>query len=494
MEVLKSPNVFNFTHPTVIQSQAIPVISQGGDVMIKSATGSGKTLSYLIPIVQRLQSFPTKIDRSDGAYAIILVPTRELCVQIEETLKKLLLPFFWIVPTVICGGQKRKSEKSRIRKGANIIISTPGRLLDHALHTASLSLKRVQILVLDEADRLLDMGFEQQLRDLFSLLRKQLTQPLQTLLLSATLSPAIQQLAELSLHNPTFIDSDALAKQPTAGSSSASESSEVAADAADQKFEVPKQLRQYYIQIDASLRLPALCAFIRKELRDENQRHCRILIFVNTCDSVAFHDELFRELSWPGDGIDTSVVKGTLVSLHGNMPQHQRLKNLRDFCKANFATMICTDVAARGLDIPVVDWVIQYDPPTEISEYIHRVGRTARAGKSGQSLLFLQPSEMGMVFTLQSKGLTMKQFNFDVWFDNCVRQNGPGRHLVYAKRNHAASEIQASILRAVEESEGLNDLAVMGFMSYCRAYATYSKELKGAFNVRLLHFGHIAKR
>ena len=145
---------------------------KGGDVMIKSETGSGKTLSYLIPIVQRLQGLEKRIDRSDGAYAIILVPTRELCVQIEETIKKLLLPFFWIVPTVICGGQKRKSEKSRLRKGANIIISTPGRFLDHALHTTSLSLEHVQILVLDEADRLVDMGFDQQLQDILSLLKK----------------------------------------------------------------------------------------------------------------------------------------------------------------------------------------------------------------------------------------------------------------------------------------------------------------------------------
>ena len=118
--------------------------------MIKSETGSGKTLAYLIPIVQILQSLPTKIDRTSGVYCVILVPTRELCVQIEETIKKLLLPFFWIVPTVICGGQKRKAEKSRLRKGANIIISTPGRLLDHVLHTTSLSLKCVKLLVLDE--------------------------------------------------------------------------------------------------------------------------------------------------------------------------------------------------------------------------------------------------------------------------------------------------------------------------------------------------------
>lgn len=257
---------------------------------------------------------------------------------------------------------------------------------------------------------------------------------------------------------------------------------------------MPKQLRQYFVQVESNLRLPTLCAFLRKELRAVNSNHCRILVFVNTCDSVAFHDELLRELAWPGDGIDATAYKGTLVSLHGNMPQHQRLKHLRDFCKANYATMLCTDVAARGLDIPTVDWIVQYDPPTEISEYIHRVGRTARAGKSGQSVLFLQPSEMGMLYTLESRGLSLKQFNFDLWFDNCVRESGPGNRLIYAKRNHAASEIQASILKTVEESDGLKDLAIVGFTSYCRAYTTYSKELKTAFNVRSLHFGHVARR
>lgn len=488
MEVLQSPNVFHFSYPTVVQSYSIPVICKGGDVMIKSETGSGKTLSYLIPVVERLQGLPKRIDRSDGAYAIILVPTRELCVQIEETIKKLLLPFFWIVPTVICGGQKRKSEKSRLRKGANIIISTPGRFLDHALHTTSLSLEHVQMLILDEADRLLDMGFDQQLKDILVLLKKHATQDIQTVLLSATLSPQIQQLAALSLKSPEFLDVDKLQTSSLTDKAADPAEDEVAS------FQVPHQLRQYYIQIDCNLRLPALCAFLRKELRNPNTNHCRILIFVNTCDSVAFHNELLNELYWPNDGMDTAVHKGTLISLHGNMPQHERLKNLRNFTKSNYATMICTDVAARGLDIPTVDWIIQYDPPTELSEYIHRVGRTARAGKSGQSLLFLQPSETGVLYTFQSKGLSLKQFNFDVWFDNCVRESGPGHQIIYAKRNHAASEIQAAILKTVEENSGLKDLAVIGFTSYCRAYATYSKELKTAFNVRSLHFGHVAKR
>lgn len=214
---MNKPNVFGFTQPTVVQSYAIPEIMKGGDVMIKSETGSGKTLAYLIPIVQMLQAAPERIERSDGAYCLILVPTRELCVQIEEAVKKLLLPFFWIVPTVICGGQKRKAEKSRLRKGANIIISTPGRLLDHALHTASLSLSRVRMLVLDEADRLLDMGFEQQLRDLLELLRKQTPRRPQTVLLSATLSPQLEQLATLSLQEPSFLDVDKLRREKDGG-------------------------------------------------------------------------------------------------------------------------------------------------------------------------------------------------------------------------------------------------------------------------------------
>ena len=215
--MLNKPNVFGFTQPTVVQSYAIPEILKGGDVMIKSETGSGKTLAYLIPIVQMLQAAPERIERSDGAYCLILVPTRELCVQIEEAVKKLLLPFFWIVPTVICGGQKRKAEKSRLRKGANIIISTPGRLLDHALHTSSLLLSRVRMLVLDEADRLLDMGFEQQLRDLLELLRKQTLRRPQTVLLSATLSPQLEQLATLSLQEPSFLDVDKLRREKDGG-------------------------------------------------------------------------------------------------------------------------------------------------------------------------------------------------------------------------------------------------------------------------------------
>lgn len=205
-------------------------------------------------------------------------------------------------------------------------------------------------------------------------------------------------------------------------------------------------------------------------------------MFFSSCNSVQFHAELLNYIDIP------------VMSIHGKQKQQRRTAVFPEFVNAKTGVLLCTDVAARGLDIPTVDWIIQYDPPTEISEYIHRVGRTARAGKAGQSLLFLQPSEMGMVYTLQSRGLHMKQFNFDVWFDNCVRESGPGHALVYAKRNHAASEVQAAILKTVEESDGLKNLAVVGFTSYCRSYATYAKELKTAFNVRSLHFGHVAKR
>lgn len=348
------------------------------------------------------------------------------------------------------------------------------------------------------------MGFDQQLRSLLRLLQEQTTQPVQTILLSATLTPEIQQLANLALKSPVYVDVDQLREEPNPSTSEKSNSGDPTTYAkegdsatqektGDPKFQVPKQLRQYYVEVEANLRLPTLCAFLRKQLRQPGIHHCRILIFVNTCDSVAFHHELLQELEWPGDGLDPSVVQGTLAALHGNMPQHQRLATLRSFSRANFAVLLCTDVAARGLDLPTVDWIVQYDPPTELTEYVHRVGRTARAGRSGQSLLFLQPSEAQLLRVLRAQALQLAPLDGAAWFEASVRESGAGKRLVFARRGHAASEVQAAILRTVEASEGLRGLATVAFTSFCRAYATYAKELKGAFNVRSLHFGHVAR-
>ncbi|KAK8802128.1 hypothetical protein WA158_006522 [Blastocystis sp. Blastoise] len=487
--------------PTLVQSAAIPVILSGKDAMIKAETGSGKTLAYLIPIVQQLQAITPRLSRDDGTIAIILVPTRELCVQIEDVLKILLKSFYYIVPTVICGGQKRKSEKTRLRKGSHIVITTPGRLLDHMLHTASFTVNKLRYIILDEADRLLDMGFEAQISQLLRILNARAKEGTgnhpQTVLLSATLSNQIKNLADSTLRNQEYIDADKLLKK----NPQLKEEQEMVKDKVNQEltdeafFEMPEQLKQYYFQIELGIKLPMLLSFLRKELRKSES--CKILLFVNTCDSVEFLVELLKEYIWPGDGMDTQVCKGVVFGLHGNMPQYQRLENLREFVKSPLATMVCTDVAARGLDIPTVDWVIQYDPPTELTEYVHRCGRTARAGHSGQSVIFLEPLEIGFLTLLQKRNLTISQLNYDSWFRDSVREvEGKGKY-TYKSPFKAAADIQAALVQCVEGEEGsingIRDLAAIGFSSYIRSYATYSKELKTIFSVRALHLGHVAK-
>lgn len=427
-------------------------------------------------------------------------------MQIEDVLKVLLKPYYYIIPTVICGGQKRKSEKSRLRKGSHIVITTPGRLLDHVLHTASFKVDNLCNIILDEADRLLDMGFEAQISQLMRILNGRVrdaghAHP-QTVLLSATLSPAITKLVQSTLRDYVFIDADKLLKQNPALNKKpelpAADQAETESDKKDDEdiFQMPEQLKQYYFNVQLGLQLPTLLAFLRKELRKTSK--CKVLVFVNTCDSVEFLIELLHEYEWPGDGMDTQVCKGSVLGLHGNMPQYKRLENLRQFIKSDISTLICTDVAARGLDIPTVDWVVQYDAPTEVTEYVHRCGRTARAGETGQSIIFLDPSEEGFITLLTKHNLVINQMNYDMWFKDAVREpEGKGK-FVFKTPFRACQDIQANINLLVEGEgssvSGLQDLAAIGFSSYVRSYATYSKDLKTIFNVRQLHLGHVAKR
>ena len=173
------------------------------DVLIKIAPPAlGKTLAYALPLIQRLEQIRPKVSRTDGPYAVVLLPTRELAIQSYEVIETLCRTFVWIVPGLIVGGEKRKAEKSRIRKGINIVIATPGRLLDHLNTTKSLSLKNLLVLIFDEADRLLDMGFEQTVSQILSNVKEQCNRNIQTGLLSATLSPKVENLASISLQDP----------------------------------------------------------------------------------------------------------------------------------------------------------------------------------------------------------------------------------------------------------------------------------------------------
>ncbi|ETK74740.1 hypothetical protein F441_18902 [Phytophthora nicotianae CJ01A1] len=500
---------FGFARPTNVQVQTIPSVLKGNDILVKSETGSGKTLSYLLPIVQKLQAVSPRIQRQDGCMALVLAPTRELCTQILETANKLIQPFVFLVPGAIIGGEKKKAEKARLRKGITILIATPGRLADHLVNTQSFNYSRLQFLVLDEADRLLDMGFEKQITQILTILDgKKTPQKRQNILVSATINSGVQQLAKMSLSTPVLIDADAV----TSGEEPPSEIK----PASQEKFSTPHQLMQHFMLVPAKARLCALTCFLREELRhaprdktkDGGPGKCKIVVFLSTCDAVDFHYALFRKCAWPsgkgssdepessGNSGVASLFgsQGPVFRLHGNIPQQERVTTFKSFCSSSSGVLLCTDVAARGLNLPTVKWIVQYDPPTETRDYVHRVGRTARSGNQGSSLLFLMPSESEYLNYLSKQGLQLNALSLE----KTVARVGKHGGFLTTSRKKLLHEVVQSDLQFLYEQTLLADkelfeLACQAFHSFVRSYATHSSDTRNIFHVRSLHFGHVAK-
>ncbi|EGZ30532.1 hypothetical protein PHYSODRAFT_477816 [Phytophthora sojae] len=500
---------FGFARPTNVQVQTIPSVLKGNDILVKSETGSGKTLSYLLPIVQKLQSVSPRIQRQDGCMALVLAPTRELCTQIMETANKLIQPFVFLVPGAIIGGEKKKAEKARLRKGITILIATPGRLADHLVNTQSFNYTQLQFLVLDEADRLLDMGFEKQITQILSILDGQKSaKKRQNILVSATINSGVQQLAKMSLSNPVLIDADAV----TSGEDAATEIKA----RSQEKFSTPHQLMQHFMLVPAKARLCALTCFLREELRhaprdnkkDGGPGKCKIVVFLSTCDAVDFHYALFRKCAWPsgkgsseeadssgGNGVASLFgSQGPVFRLHGNIPQQERVTTFKSFCSSSSGVLLCTDVAARGLNLPTVKWIVQYDPPTETRDYVHRVGRTARSGNQGSSLLFLMPSESEYLDYLTKQGLKLNALSLE---KTIARVGKHGGFLTTSRKKLLHEVVQGDLQFLYEQTlladKELFELACQAFHSFVRSYATHSSDTRQIFHVRSLHFGHVAK-
>lgn len=310
-------DLLGITELTSVQQRTVPIALEGRDMLVRSQTGSGKTLAYALPVVQQLQEIRPKINRTDGIFALIIVPTRELAMQTLEVFVKLLKPFTWIVPTYITGGEKRKSEKARLRKGVNILIGTPGRICDHLLHTESFKLDQVRHLVLDEADRLYECGYEKDVKIIIDALGKGSTaknpfksadaetDPVEkrasnvhSMLLSATLTTAVHQLAGLALKNPLFIDTSdqkniELPKTiPVADKSDSVEAIEE--NSANQNIVIPEKVIQKYILVAPKLRLVTLTGLIAKEI-NEDKKSSKVLVFFATENLVDFHYDLMTE-------------------------------------------------------------------------------------------------------------------------------------------------------------------------------------------------------
>lgn len=349
--------------PTEIQKAGIPISLKGHDVLGAAKTGSGKTLAFLIPVIEAL--WRQQWSSIDGLGALIISPTRELAYQTFEVLCKIGCKHD-LSAGLIIGGKDLKHEQERIRR-TNIVVCTPGRLLQHMDETPDFTCNSLQVLVLDEADRILDMGFAATLNAII----ENLPEERQTMLYSATQTRSVQDLARLSLQDPEYI-----------------------AVHENSSTSTPKGLIQSYVVCELPEKLNFLYSFIRNHIKS------KILVFVSSCKQVKFIYESFRRLR-PGI---------PLMALYGKQKQLKRVAIYNDFCKKTEAVLFATDIAARGLDIPAVHWVIQLDCPEDANTYIHRAGRTARYQKNGQSLLVLLPSEeQEMIKALEEKKIPINR-------------------------------------------------------------------------------------
>jgi len=342
----------NYLKPTPIQAKAIPLLNDGKDLLGIAQTGTGKTAAFALPILQRL--LRADLRRSPGApHALILAPTRELARQIGERFSAYgrRLP---LRTAVIFGGVNQHHQVKALKAGVDILIATPGRLLD-LCNQRHVRLHNVSVLVLDEADRMLDMGFIHDVRKIVSLCRGER----QTLLFSATMPPAIAKLAHDILKDPVRIDISPAV---------------IAVDRIDQRvlFVGAKDKR----------------AFLTELLRDPDMD--RVLVFTRTKRGA---DRVCRQLAQAGIAAD---------ALHGNKAQNARVRALDAFRSGSVRVLVATDIAARGIDVPGISHVINYELPNEPESYVHRIGRTARAGAGGAALSLCDQNEQPYLRAIES--------------------------------------------------------------------------------------------
>ncbi|KAF6361342.1 DEAD-box helicase 18 [Rhinolophus ferrumequinum] len=420
---LKAIKEMGFTNMTEIQHKSIRPLLEGRDLLAAAKTGSGKTLAFLIPAIELIVKL--KFMPRNGTGVLILSPTRELAMQTFGVLKELMTHHVHTYG-LIMGGSNRSAEAQKLANGINIIVATPGRLLDHMQNTPGFMYKNLQCLVIDEADRILDVGFEEELKQIIKLL------PIrrQTMLFSATQTRKVEDLARISLKKePLYVGVDD-----------------------DKANATVDGLEQGYVVCPSEKRFLLLFTFLKKN------RKKKLMVFFSSCKSVKYHYELLNY-------IDLRVL-----AIHGRQKQNKRTTTFFQFCNADTGILLCTDVAARGLDIPEVDWIVQYDPPDDPKEYIHRVGRTARGlNGRGHALLILRPEELGFLRYLKQSKVPLSEFEFS-W--------------------SKISDIQSQLEKLIEKNYFLHKSAQEAYKSYIRAYDSHS--LKQIFNVNNLNLPQVA--
>lgn len=542
---------FNIVDPTPIQTEAIPLLLQNsGDVVMQAQTGSGKTLAYALPLLNMIlstyknpetyanASFDSSAFREEvGSVGLVIVPTRELAVQTQATLTKLLSRVrpHWIVTTALTGGDSRKSEKARLRRGCQIVIGTPGRLLDHLRTSEGWKRSKLSWLVIDEADRLADLGFENTVKEIFATLSMVMAR-LRMVLVSATVTEKLKvEFAGRKLKSPQFIKAGPKKEIYNEIESEVATTS-AAVDSQQEEFNAPVAIDQTYLHTPTKLRLQILVGLLRSFFPvSGSSQNCRVIVFFSCCDSVDFHFDLFKTAAENKTIPAFLPPRVKLLRLHGNLEQSVRVSTFNEFIKEGKSTeavhtvLFCTDVAARGLDFPNLAGSVQYDAPCDIHDYIHRAGRTGRLSASAssdkqsvpnkaKSVIFLMPSEEGYIQRLTAMGMkSLRKESFDEYLKWVEKLDAKKLQSLVKKKpttpvkkdNEGAAEdsvvaalpstlkarlglLQKVIETGIAASDELAERARNGFLSTCRAYATHPAAEKDIFHIKRLHLGHLA--
>ncbi|XP_066507139.1 ATP-dependent RNA helicase DDX55 [Hoplias malabaricus] len=434
--VLSTLKKLGFTYMTPVQSACIPLFMSNKDVAAEAVTGSGKTLAFVIPILEILLKREEKLKKMQVG-ALIITPTRELAMQISEVMGQFLEEFPQFRQILLIGGSNPIEDVEKFKtNGANIVIGTPGRLEDmfrrkaDGLDLAS-CVKSLDVLVLDEADRLLDMGFEASLNSILGYLPKQR----RTGLFSATQTQELEKLVRAGLRNPVRIT----VKEKGVAATSVQKT--------------PARLSNYYTICRTEDKFNTLVAFLRQH------KHEKLLVFFSTCACVEYF----------GKALEVLVKNVTIHCIHGKM-KDKRNKIFSEFRELKSGILVCTDVMARGIDIPDVNWVIQYDPPSSASSFVHRCGRTARIGNHGNALVFLLPMEESYVNFLS------------------INQKCPLQPYATVKDVvDVLPKLKALALR----DRAVFERGMRAFVSYVQAYAKHECSL--IFRIKDLDFASLAR-
>ncbi|KAF3842722.1 hypothetical protein F7725_001571 [Dissostichus mawsoni] len=405
---LKAVKEMGFEHMTEIQHKSIRPLLEG----------SGKTLAFLIPSIELI--YKLKFMPRNGTGVVILTPTRELAMQTYGVLKELIQHHVHTFG-LIMGGSNRSAEAQRLANGVNIVVATPGRLLDHLQNTPGFMYKNLQCLIIDEADRILEVGFEEELKQIIKLLPKKR----QTMLFSATQTRKVEDLARISLKKePLYVGVDDNKDNATVDG-----------------------LEQGYVVCPSEKRFLLLFTFLKKN------RKKKLMVFFSSCMSVKFHYELLNYIDLP------------VMAIHGKQKQTKRTTTFFQFCNADSGILLCTDVAARGLDIPEVDWIVQYDPPDD-----PKGGPDSqRHQRQGPRAADPPPEELGFLRFLKQAKVPLSEFDFS-----------------WAK----ISDIQSQLEKLIEKNYYLHKSAQEAYKSYVRAYDSHS--LKQIYSVNTLNLPMVA--